>query len=175
MPVPVSGAGELVTGAAVPPGALPVTVTDPVNGPVVTGRNLTRMVQLAPEAKVVPQFPVKPVTRENGTGLTLIPAAPIVNATGPALLSVKSWVGALATLIPLCTDPNAPEAGVSVTAGSGSVTVNETVLEVKAPRATPMLCAPIVAVAEMLSVAVMVVSLTTVKEPAATVTPVPEH
>ena len=129
MPVPVSGAGELVTGAAVPPGAVPVTVTDPVNGPVVTGRNLTRMVQLAPEAKVVPQFPVKPVTRENGAGPTVMPP-PIVNATGPALLSVKFWIGALAMLSPTGTDPNAPDVGVSVTVGRSSVTVNGKVLVV---------------------------------------------
>jgi len=42
--VPLSAIGEPVTTSAAPPGAVPVTVRDPVNVPAVVGRNLIRIV-----------------------------------------------------------------------------------------------------------------------------------
>src|SRR5260221_12837668 len=85
------------------------------------GRKRTRIVQLAPEATVPPQLPAKSPTREKAAPLTIEAPFVIVKVPGPALLSVKSEVGAPATVSPSATFPKSWFAGVSVTAASTPV------------------------------------------------------
>jgi hypothetical protein len=79
IPVPLNDTGEPVTAT------LPVMASVPVAAPGVVGLKTTRMVQLAPPARVVPHE--SPVPRENGpVNVAVRP----VKATPPELLSI-TW------------------------------------------------------------------------------------
>src|SRR5882762_1731343 len=124
--------GEPVTGSAIPPGPVPLTATDPLNVPGVVGRNLTRMMQFAPEVRVPPQLAVTPVvTRENGAAPTVMPL--MVNVPGPALLRRKSSVGAVALVAGMVTCGNV----AAVTAASAIAGAPEEPTNSTAPMSNP--------------------------------------
>jgi hypothetical protein len=99
VPVPVSVTGEPVTGT------LAVMVSVPLYDCTAVGANVTLMVQVAPAAKVAPQFP--PV-REKPAGKA--PRVMPVRVAPPVLLSVRSS----ALVVVTTTLPNASGDGDTV-------------------------------------------------------------
>ena len=131
--------GEPVTVSGIPPGPVPETETDPVNVPVVVGKNLARIVHVAPEARVPPQFGAPagntpdPV-REKGVAPTVMSL--IVKVPGPAFERRKSSVGAFAAVTGIVTFGNVVDVkAVSDTAGAEADPTNST-----APMSIPRPC-----------------------------------
>src|ERR1700719_1682183 len=105
-PVPESVTGELTTVA------LPVIATDPVAAPTAVGENCTLIVQVAPDASVVPQFAPPPPAREKGPVNVGLPVLN-VSAVAVVLFSVRVWI---ALVVPVACAPKVSDVGVTVTA-----------------------------------------------------------
>jgi hypothetical protein len=154
---------EFWVAVAAPVSAI-VTCAVDVRDPVVGGTYCTRIVQLAPGARTVPDAQVPPVTVKVPAPVALLTTGAAVSVSGPAFAPVAEFLNVTVPVFVV------PLAGVVVKAGVGPVnaavppvTVNGRVLLVPPGVVRPRFLIPSGAAPEMFRVAVTVVGLTTVR------------